>query len=309
MIGFEDLAGILGCIALFLFAIKQLSDIFNQLFTNRVKRILERSTSNLFRSLLVGVLVTLLLDSSSAVIILTIVFINSGALDLKRGIGIALGANIGTTLQSQLFAFDYMQYSFFFLIIGIFHIFFRDARKKAQLSVLFYMGMLFFTLFLIGKLVSQPETFHQIDLWLRTEERSPLMSALGGGLFTILIQSSGAMVGLTITLAKERLLSQSTGIAIMLGAELGTTANTLVATIGGKKTAFQLALFNLIFNVLSITLALLFFPQFVHLIEILFGHFSIPRQIANAHILFNILGVLLILPFVSVYVRAIKRFF
>lgn len=302
MYSIEIIAGIVGCITLFLYAIRQLSYVFEHIFTSHARGILRRYTSNLPKSIVVGMIITLLLDSSSAVIILTIIFINAGTLDLRRGIGIALGANIGTTLQSQLFAFDIMEYSFVLLVIGIFHILVQNSRHKKYLSAIFYVGMLFYSLFLIGEFVTQPDIYAYIKNWLYAPDRSPIITAVAGGFFTVIIQSSGAMVGLTITLAKEGLLTSATGVAIMMGAELGTTSNTLIAAIGGKRHAVQLALFNLLFNVMTITLGLLFFSQFISVVELLFGQFNVPRQIANAHILFNIIGVLLILPFVNPYV-------
>jgi len=301
--GFEIIAGIIGCIVLFLYAIRRLSLVFENLFTIRAKEILKKYTSNLAKSLAVGVLITLLLDSSSAVIILTIIFINSGTLDLRRGIGIALGANIGTTLQSQLFAFDVMEYSFLLLVIGIMHLFIKQERLKMYFQAVFYVGLLFFSLFLVGEFVTRPEIFDFIKKWLEKGEQSPLLTALTGGFFTLVIQSSGAMVGLAITLAKEGLMSTASGVAIMMGAELGTTSNTLLAAIGGKTHAIQLALFNFCFNMLMICIGLLLFTEFMVLTEFLFGRFEIPRKIANAHILFNVLGVLVILPFINPFIH------
>jgi len=307
MIGFEAIAGIIGSIVLFLYAIRQLSFVLEKLFTENSKSIIQRYTSNLPKSLLVGILITLLLDSSSAVIIITIIFINAGTIDLRRGIGIALGANIGTTLQSQLFAFDIMQYSFVLLLVGLLHLFIKQTKLKQYLSTIFYIGIIFFSLFMIGELVTNPEIYAYIKDWLKTSEKSITATAIAGGFFTLIIQSSGAMVGLAITLAKEGLLSRASGVALMMGAELGTTSDTLLAAIGGKKQAVQLAIFNLLFNTLMILIGLLFFPHFMTLLDLLFHQFSIPRQIANAHILFNVMGVLLVLPLIKPYLFIIKK--
>lgn len=306
----EFYATIIGAIILFLFSIRMLSDIFEQLFTDKANQLLRKYTSNLFSAILIGCITTLILDSSSAVIILTLVFINSGTLDLRRGIGIALGANIGTTLQSQLFAFDIMAYSFILLVIGAGHFFNKNPRIQNYLKLSFFLGLLFFSLFIIEEVVSQPEIYAQISDWLETNTLSPTRTALAGGLFTVIIQSSGAMVGIVIALAKKGLFSASLGIAIMMGAELGTCANVLVASIAAKKEAFLLALFNVLFNLLTICVGLLFFDQFVNLIEFLFGNLTASRQIANAHILFNVIGVIFIVILVSPYlslVNALKR--
>ena len=299
----EFIASIIGCISLFLYAIKQLSSIFETLFSKRAYNIIEKYTSNLFKSIVVGMLTTLILDSSSAVIIFTIILINSGTLDLRQGIGIALGANIGTTFQSQLYAFDVMEYSFILLIVGLFHIFVKSEKWKQYLLSIFYVGLLFFSIFLIENLVSDPAIFLQLKFWLEQTKQTPLQMALIGGFITILIQSSGAMVGLAISLSKQGLLEPVMGIAIMMGAELGTCSNSLIAAIGGKKAAVHLAVFNIVFNVLAITIGLIFFDQFVGMIELLFQNASAARKIANAHIIFNVIAVLIVLPLVNKYLK------
>lgn len=302
----EFYATIIGAITLFLFAIKKLSEVFELLFTDKANELLRKYTSNLPKSILIGGITTLILDSSSAVIILTLVFINAGTLDLRRGIGIALGANIGTTLQSQLFAFDIMSYSFILLVVGIFHVFTTNEKAHNYLKITFFLGLLFFALFLIEEAVARPQIFTQISDWLKHNTLSPLQTALAGGLFTVIIQSSGAMVGIVIGLAKEGLFAPSLGIAIMMGAELGTCANILVASIAAKREALHLAIFNVLFNLFTICFGLLFFNQFVGLIDYLFGSLTVSRQIANAHILFNVLGVLAVVILVNPYLELIN---
>lgn len=299
----ELIASIIGCITLFLYAIRQLSSIFETIFSQRAYRIIEKYTSNLFKSIVVGMATTLILDSSSAVIIFTIILINAGTLDLRRGIGIALGANIGTTFQSQLYAFDIMEYSFILLIVGLGHIFIKSEKWKQYLLGIFYIGLLFFSIFLIENLVSDPAIFLKLKLWMEQTQQTPLQMALIGGFITVVIQSSGAMVGLAISLSKQGLLEPMMGIAIMMGAELGTCSNSLIAAIGGKKAAVHLAVFNIVFNVLAITVGLIFFDQFVALIELLFQNATAARKIANAHIIFNVIAVVLVLPLINKYLK------
>ena len=299
-------ATILGAIILFLFSIRQLSEIFEQLFTLRAKEVLKKYTSNLFSAIIVGILTTLLLDSSSAVIILTMVFINAGTLDLKQGIGISLGANIGTTLQSQLFALEIMEYSFILLLIGFVHLFIATSKTQNYLKVIFYIGLLFFSLFLIEETVKRPEIYSEINAWLASNILSPVNAALAGGLFTAIIQSSGAMVGIVISLAKQDLIPISLGLAVMMGAELGTCGDILIASIGAKKEALYLSIFNILFNLIAITIGLVFFNQFLALVEYLFGNFDVSNQIANAHILFNVLGVIVFAGLVNPFVNLVK---
>ena len=218
-----------------------------------------------------------------------------------------MGSNIGTTFQSQLFAFDIMEYSFILLLIGGTHFFIKDERKKLILEIILYLGFLFFAIFLIEYLVKNPTVYQEIRARLQEGDFKLFRTVLAGGFFTVIIQSSGAVVGIVISLAKQGILELTTAIAIMMGAELGTCSNTLIASIGGKREAIALALFNLIFNIYCVSLGVLFFDQFIELIQWIFNDFNVARQIANGHILFNSLGVLITLPFVGLYVSWIKK--
>jgi phosphate:Na+ symporter len=142
--------------------------------------------------------------------------------------------------------------------------------------------------------------------WMSQME-DPWKGAGTGALITLVIQSSSATVGMTITLAKKGLLSLTAGIAVMLGAELGTCADTLLATIKGSRQALKTGLFHLLFNVITICAGLLLFPWFVALIQNISAGASPEQQVANAHMLFNTLGVLLFLPFTGAAERMLNR--
>ncbi len=293
----QIIASVLGFIAIFLYAIRELSEIFENLFEERTRQMLDAYTSTFFKSFLVGIIATLIMDSSSAVMIITIILINSGNLNLKKGIGIALGANIGTTFQSQLFAFDFLEYSFILLVIGFFYFFMENGKNKTIFNIMFLIGLLFFSIFQIEQVVANPEVFELLQEFLKEEGNSHYEQAMIGGLFTVILQSSGAVVGIVISLAKENVVGLPIALAIMMGAELGTTSNVLFATIGGSRQSLYLAIFNVLFNIFAISIGLIFFHQFTDLIVLLFGNFSVARQVANGHILFNVLAVILLLPF------------
>lgn len=303
----QVVAYLVGCIVVFLYAIRKLSEKFDFIFEGNANNLLSRYTSTLPRSILIGLISTLLLDSSSAVIIITIILINGKVIDLLRGIGIAMGSNIGTTFQSQLYAFDIMEYSFVLLLIGGTHFFVKNTRWKSILEIIFYLGFLFFAIFLIEYLVATPSIYQTIRTELENGNFNLLKTVIAGGFFTIIVQSSGAVVGIVISLAKQGILELTTAIAIMIGAELGTCSNTLIASIGSNKEAISLAIFNLIFNLYVVLLGVVFFNQFIELIEWLFSGVSIARRIANAHILFNTLGVIITIPFIKIYVSWIER--
>lgn len=289
----EVLLAILGGLVLFLFAVHSLSETIQKALGENAKKWLLRFTSNTFSSIITGLVVTTLLDSSSAVIIITIVFVNSKLLTFRQAMGIVLGANIGTTISSQIIAMDVGKYSPILLLLGFILLLVSKSSKVDNTGkVILYFGVLFFGLFTMEKAVEPlRDDPYFVDFLERAD--NPLTGASLGALITLLIQSSSATVGMAIILAKKGLLSLSGAIAIMLGAELGTCSDTLLATIKGSKQAIKTGLFHLTFNLLSIILGLALFFPFVSLIEITGKNIPIERSVANAHMIFNICGVLL----------------
>jgi phosphate:Na+ symporter len=278
------------------------------IFTTKAKDTIAEYTNNLFSSLFIGIVLTILLGSSSAVIILAIVFINAESLNLKQAIGIILGANIGTTFSSQLIALDIGKYAVIPMVVGVVLMYLvKNEKYKQWGKVLFYFGMLFLGLFVMQESVSPLKDSERFSTWIMQVENNPIKGILTGGLVTLIIQSSSGTVGMAIVLAKQNLLIAPGAIAIMLGAELGTCSDTLIATIKGKRQAIKAGIFHLGFNLTTILIGLIFFSPFVTFIEWISQHQGIGGLIANAHMLFNTLGVLLMLPFVGLAEKGLNR--
>ena len=304
----EILPLLIGGIVLFLYALTQLSQVLKGLFSERAKATIQRYTSNLFAAIGIGTLLTIILDSSSAVIILVIVFINAGTLNFRQAMGLIMGANIGTTFSSQIIAMDVGKYSIIPLFVGlVFEIFARDERWKNYGQIALYFGMLFFGLFIMEESVLPLRDSEIFANWIERVEGNHWQGAMIGGLITLIIQSSSGTVGMAIVLGKQGLLGVAGGIAIMLGAELGTCSDTLIATIKGKRAALRAGLFHLFFNFTTILIGLLLFAPFVQLILRISQVDDIGQIIANGHMLFNILGVVLFLPLVSGVERLLNR--
>lgn len=301
----EMIALIVGGLVFFLFAINQLSVNFREAFSDRAKSLISKYASNTFIGLLIGTAVTVLLGSSSAVIIITLIFINAETLGFKQAMSIILGANIGTTFSSQIIAMDIGPYAAIPLLIGmIIKLAASDPKTARTGKIILYFGMLFFGLFLMETAVIPLKDDPTLKNWIATLE-SPWQGALIGGFVTLVIQSSSATVGIAITLGKQQMISIAGGIAVMIGAELGTCSDTLLATIGGSRQTVKAGVFHLVFNLTTIVIGLLLFEPFVQLVEFVTTTDSIDNHIANAHMLFNTIGVLLVLPFLGL----IQRFF
>jgi len=288
----EILLSIIAGLVLFLFAVHSLSESIQSIIGNSANKWIQKFTTNTFSSLLVGIVVTTLLDSSSAVIIITIVLVNSQILTFKQAMGIVLGANIGTTISSQIIAMDVGKYSPILLLLGFLLLFISQSKKVSAIGkVILYFGILFFGLFTMENAVEPLKDEAFFAEWMKKTEH-PVMGALIGAVVTLVIQSSSATVGMAIILTKKGFLSLMGGVAVMLGAELGTCSDTLLATIKGSRQALKTGLFHVTFNLLTIILGLIFFYPFIEIVQIISSGASIERTLANAHMLFNIFGVM-----------------
>ncbi len=303
----EIVLSITAGLVLFLFAVTNLSETLKSALGENANVWIKRYTSNSFSSLLVGVVVTALLDSSSAVIIITIVLVNSQILTFRQAMGIVLGANIGTTVSSQIIAMDVGKYSPIFLLIGFVLLFVEKTEKLSNIgkTVLFF-GVLFFGLFTMENAVEPLKDEAFFTEWMKKTE-NPLLGAIIGAVVTLVIQSSSATVGMAIILSKKGLISLTGGIAVMLGAELGTCSDTLLATIKGSRQALKTGLFHVTFNLLSIILGLALFYPFVELVKTISSGASVERTVANAHMIFNIFGVLIFIWTIPLFERGLNK--
>lgn len=302
----EIILSLAGGLVLFLYAVTSLSETIKDWAGDRARDFIARFTGNIFTAIITGLVVTTILDSSSAVIILTIVLINAGSLNFRQGIGIVMGANIGTTISSQIIALDVGKYSPIPLIIGLILLFVSHNPKINKTGkVLLFFGMLFFGLYTMENAVEPLRESPQFTEWMKGLE-NPVYGALMGGLVTVILQSSSATVGMVITLAKQSLITLPAGIAVMLGAELGTCADTLLATARSNHQALKTGLFHLIFNIMTVSLGLILFIPFVGLVQQISGDSDIKNQIANAHVLFNVLGVAAFVGFVPFFEKALN---
>lgn len=280
-------------LVLFLYAVHSLSIHLKESFGEGTKLWIARFTGNSLSGLLTGIFATTILDSSSAVIIITIVMVNAQVVSLRQAMAIVLGANIGTTVGSQLIATDIMRYSPILLIVGYSIILISGDRKSATTGkIILFFGLLFFGLKTMETSVEPLRGSTMFLDWME-RARNPFFGSLVGAFVTFVIQSSSATVGMAIILSKKGILSVAGGIAVMLGAELGTCSDTLIATIKGSKQAVKTGLFHLFFNLTTILIGLIFFQPFLDLVFWISDGAPEGRIIANAHMIFNISGALL----------------
>ena len=298
--------GVVAGLALFLYGVDQLARAMRALAGDRLRGWLARATTNRFAGVATGTATTAVLDSSSLTIILVIALVDAGLLTAVRALGVVLGANVGTTVSSQLLALNLERWSPILLVGGVVMRLAagrRDRLREVGTAVL-GLGLVLFGMHQLSTSVAPLQASDAFPAWMRQLER-PMLGVLAGALTTLVIQSSSATLGIAIALASQGLLTLPAGVAIMLGAEIGTCSDTLVATLGRSREAVRVALFHLTFNVTSVCAGLLLIAPLTALAERLGGDAA--RQLANAHVAFNVLGALAALPFLGLAGRALAR--
>ncbi|WP_375285828.1 Na/Pi cotransporter family protein [Sphingomonas sp.] len=297
--------GILGGLALFLYGVDLLAGALKQTQGGRFQKLLERTSANRFAALGSGTAATVVLDSSSVVIILLITAVDAALVPFGHALPVILGANIGTTFSSQVFAWNVDTYAPVLIAAGlIWKALGKSDGAKLRATILIGLGLVLFGLNIIGT-AAEPLQEHPEILQLLRRLENPLLGLLAGAVATIAIQSSSAMMGIVITLAGGGLITLPAGIAIMLGAEIGTCADTLVATIGRSRNAVRAGIFHLAFNLASALVGVLLVEQLAAVATLTAQDTG--QRIANAHVLFNVAGALLVLPFVRMLARGLER--
>ena len=289
--------GMVGGLALFLFGVDMLAGALREAGGDRIRDFLRRTARHRLAGLGAGTLATVLLDSSSVVIILVIAIVDAGYLAFPLALPVILGANIGTTFSSQVFAWNVDQWAPVILIAGVLaRLLARSDGWRRGATAVIGLGLLLFGLHLIGVAAEPLEEHPDILAWLRRLGENPLLGVAAGAAVTVAIQSSSAMMGIVVTLAGGGLITLPAGIAMMLGAEIGTCADTLVATAGRSRAAVKAGLFHLLFNIASVGVGIALLGPLQAVAA--WSAEDTGQRIANAHVLFNIAGALIALPFV-----------
>ena len=306
--------GLFGGLALFLYGLDLLSDALKAVAGSRMKDILSRLTTNRFTAVLTGAFVTAVVQSSSVTTVLVVGFVTANLMTMTQSIGVIMGANIGTTVTAQIIAFNVSRYSLLLVTLGFFISLTgrREKTKKQGLAVL-GLGLVFFGMGIMGEAMTPLRGYAPfVGVMARMESLG--LGILTGAVFTALIQSSAATTGVVIVLSSQGLLSLPAGIALVLGANIGTCITALLAAIGKPREAFRASVVHVLFNVLGVLIWLRFIPQLADLVMWMTPDAvglsgmdrmaaEVPRQIANAHTVFNVANTLLFLPLVGVLAR------
>lgn len=296
--GITDVLALLGGLALFLYGMQMMSTGLEAAAGNRMKSILEKLTSNRVKGVLVGAAITAVIQSSSATTVMVVGFVNSGLMTLKQAVWVIMGANIGTTITGQLIALDIGVIAPLFAIAGVGAIMFIKSEKVHHISSIFAgLGILFMGMDMMGAAMS-PLKESEAFISLMTKFDNPLLGILVGALFTAVIQSSSASVGILQALASTGMIPLSSAVFVLFGQNIGTCITAVLASIGMKVNAKRTTVIHLLFNIIGTVLftVICLVTPYVTWIEAMTPGDPV-AQIANAHTVFNIVTTLLLLPF------------
>ena len=296
--GITDVLALLGGLALFLYGMQMMSTGLEAAAGNRMKSILEKLTSNRIKGVLVGAAITAVIQSSSATTVMVVGFVNSGLMTLKQAVWVIMGANIGTTITGQLIALDIGAIAPLFAIAGVGAIMFIKSEKVHHISSIFAgLGILFMGMDMMGAAMS-PLKESEAFISLMTKFDNPLLGILVGALFTAVIQSSSASVGILQALASTGMIPLSSAVFVLFGQNIGTCITAVLASIGMKVNAKRTTVIHLLFNIIGAVLftVICLVTPYVTWIEAMTPGDPV-AQIANAHTVFNIVTTLLLLTF------------
>lgn len=294
---FTYVMGLLGGLALFLYGMQMMSTGLEVAAGNKMRVILEKLTANRFVGVLVGAVITAIIQSSSATTVMVVGFVNSGMMTLNQAIWIIMGANIGTTITGQLIALDVSEIAPLVAFLGVVAIvFLKNEKVKHVGEILAGIGVLFIGMDMMGsamKPLADSESFVSI----LTKFENPLIGIVAGAIFTALIQSSSASVGILQTLAGSGVIGLQGAAFVLFGQNIGTCITAFLASVGTSRNAKRTTLIHIMFNVFgTVVFTILCLATPIILMVEGWTPGNAPAQIANMHTMFNVVTTLLLLP-------------
>ena len=293
-----DFFSLLGGLALFLYGMQMMSNGLEAAAGNKMKQILEKLTANRFLGVLVGAGITAVIQSSSATTVMVVGFVNSGMMTLQQAVWIIMGANIGTTITGQLIALDVGAVAPLLAFLGVALVVFIKKQKVHHYGLIVAgLGILFIGMDMMSSAM-MPLRDSEAFISLMTKFSNPFLGILAGAVFTAIIQSSSASVGILQALASSGLIGLGNAVYVLFGQNIGTCITAILAAIGTNRNAKRTTIIHLMFNIIGTVIftTVCILTPLTDLIASITPD-NVAAQIANMHTLFNIVTTLLLLPF------------
>ena len=292
----------LGGLGLFLYSIKTMGDGLQQAAGDRLRYYIDKYTSNPFLGVLVGIVVTALIQSSTGVTVITVGLVSASLLTLRQAIGIIMGANIGTTVTSFIVGFKLGEYALPLIFLGTMFLFFTKNRTANNIGrILFGVGGIFYALNLISAGMSPLKDLPQFKEYMVTLGQNPILGVVAGAVITVLIQASSATIGILQGLYAGGFLDLKGALPVLFGDNIGTTLTVIIAAAGANISAKRVAATHVTFNVLGTILCLILLGPFTAMIEYFQAllHLSPEMTIAFSHGAFNVSNTIVQFPFIG----------
>ncbi|MFC4022780.1 Na/Pi cotransporter family protein [Oceanobacillus longus] len=292
----------IGGLGIFLIGIKYMGDGLQKIAGDRLREVLDKFTSNPFMGVLAGIVVTILLQTSTGTTVLTIGLVNAGFMTFRQAIGVIMGANIGTTVTAFIIGIDIGAYALPIVALGSFLIFFFKNPKVGNVGqTVFGFGALFFGLELMSSGMSplrSLEAFHDLTVSMSS---NPILGVVVGTIFTLIVQSSSATIGVLQSLYGQGAIELNAALPVLFGDNIGTTITAVLASLGASVAAKRAAATHVVFNVVGTTFVLLLLGVFTQLVVFWQTQFNLNEEmtIAFAHGSFNILNTIIQFPFIG----------
>lgn len=301
---------IIGGLALFLFGIQYMGDGLKSIAGDKLRDYIDKYTNKPWKGILVGTIITVFIQSSSATSAIAIGFVRAGLMKVDQSIGIIIGANIGTTITAFLIGLKVEDLALYFVFLGVLITLFSKRKKQAYVGqIVLGFGLLFFGLKLMGDELS---TLGQLDLFedlATTMAHQPILGLIVGTIITGIVQSSSATVGIIQKIYDSGAMTLYAALPFVFGSSIGTTITGVFASIGGSIASKRAAAINVLFNVLGAVLFMLLLTPYTGFIENLTRQFNLTpmMQIAFAHIIRAVIISILAYPFINVFVKVSKK--
>lgn len=299
----EILFTFIGGLGIFLYGIKQMGDGLQASAGDRLRSILNRFTNNPVMGVIAGMVVTILIQSSSGTTVITIGLVTAGFMTMRQAIGVVMGANIGTTVTAFIIGIDIGAYALPILAVGAFLIFFIHKRKVKNIGmILFGFGALFYGLELMSSAVKPLANLDGFNKIMLDMSSNPVLGLLAGTLVTVVIQSSSATIGILEGFYANDLISLHGALPVLLGDNIGTTITAVLASLAGSIAAKRVALVHVLFNVIGATIFIIILPLYQSAMVWIQQSLNLKPEmvIAFAHGSFNVTNTLIQLPFIFV---------
>lgn len=300
--------GLIGGLGLFLYGMNVMSNGLQKAAGDKLKSIIGLLTNNRFMGVIVGAMVTMIVQSSSATTVMVVGFVNAGMMKLTQAVGVIMGANIGTTITAQIITFKIEKYAPIIVGLSVGVWLFTENRKIKQFAEAFIgFGILFIGMKYMGDALKPLRTYEPFRELLISFGEHQFLGIFAGFVITVAVQSSSASTGILLALAMEGLVPINSGLPILFGINIGTTTTALLSSIGANRTAKRAAAVHFFFNVFGTLIFMLVLRKPVYNIITYIDPDNVARQIANAHTIFNISNTLIQLPFAGFLVYLAKK--